>query len=301
MLAGSGAWFSQSDARLEYRFASGSFIALRERIWQNPRMQGLRDAHAIYLEYRTPLRLPIGPSRRTGRATGRVVDAETGRPVAGAVVRMGDQAALSDKRGRVAFSGLNPERYVVSLDPSGTGAGALVTGDAVVDMREPSSRPAVFAVAVARGAHLRVLVRRMALAGGSLGGQADSLVSAGALPNVLLALEGARDTLLQATDDHGRLDFGSVPPGSWVVSVRPCDLPDHHVFETDRVVVTLAPGENREVELRVVPQRRAVTFIGDEREIKAKPMPGASPPTAPPPTPSPAAPPKAKRRTRDRR
>jgi hypothetical protein len=227
-----------------------------------------------------------------------VVDAETGRPIGGTIVRLGDQAALTDKRGRVTFNGLNPERYVVSLDPAETGPGALVTGDATVDLREPSSRPAVFSVAVARGAHLRVLVRRMARAGGTVGAQADSLVAAGALPNVLLALEGARDTLLQATDDNGRLDFGSVPPGNWVVSVRPCDLPDHHVFESDHVTLTLAPGENRELELRVVPQRRAVTFIGDEREIKVKPMPGASPPTTPPPTP-PAAPPVAKRRAKD--
>ena len=59
------------------------------RIWQNPLLLGFTDARAIYLEFRTPLRLPIGPSHAAGRAEGRIVDGATGQPVAGALVRVG--------------------------------------------------------------------------------------------------------------------------------------------------------------------------------------------------------------------
>ncbi|MFI5244961.1 MAG: hypothetical protein ACHQQR_07025, partial [Gemmatimonadales bacterium] len=125
---GSGAWFSQSDARLDYQFVGGQTISLRERIWQNPQMQGSANARAIYLEFRTPVRLPIGPSRATGRAEGRIVDAATGQPLAGALVRIADQAAVTDRDGRVFFSGLAATRQRVSLDATGAAAGALLVG-----------------------------------------------------------------------------------------------------------------------------------------------------------------------------
>jgi hypothetical protein len=46
------------------------------------------------------------------------------------------------------------------------------------------------------------------------------------------------------------------------------------VFETDRIVVAVKSGERNDVELRLVPQRRTVTFIGhDDISLKAKPLP----------------------------
>ncbi len=269
---GSGAWFSQTDARLDYRFANGSALALRERVWQNPFLQGSADARAVYLEYRTPLRLPVGASRHPGRAEGRIVDSETGKPVAGALVRISDQAAVTDKDGRVTFTGLPAEQFRVSLDATGAAAGALLLGDPVVDMREPSARPTMFSLAVARGATIRAVVRRLAPAS-TLAENADSMVAVGVQSNVLVALESGRDTIYQSSDDKGQIDFGSVAPGAWTLTVLPGDLPDHHVFEDDRMVVTVRPGEHREVELRLVPQRRTVTFVGQDATLKARQLP----------------------------
>ena len=278
VLNSSGAWFSQTDARLDYRFANGSSLGVRERIWQNPLMQGSADARAIYLEYRTPLRLPIGPSHRTGRVAGQVLDAETGTPLAGVAVRLGDQAAVTDRNGRVRFHGLDPALYRVAIDATGSAAGALLVGNPTVDLRDAPTSLVTFTVAVAKSARLRVLVRRFDRAAGTLGAHADSLVSAGAQPNMLVTLEGARDTIYQASDDHGRVDFGAVPYGDWTVTLRPGDLPEHYVLEAERTPLTLAPGEERTVELRIVPARRGVTFIEGETELRVKsPMPIARP------------------------
>lgn len=270
---GSGSWFSQSDARLDYVFAGGQALSLSGRVWQNPDIPGAINARAVYLEYRTPLRLPIGPSHAAGRAEGRIVDAETGRPVVGALVRIADQAAVTDKDGRVFFSGLAPARQRVSIDATGAAAGAMLVGDAFVDTRDDPKRPAMFALQIARGGVVRVAVRRMAPALGTLAANSDSMVTEGMEPNVLVALTSARDTIYQSTDDRGRVDFGTVAPGTWTLVAMPGDLPDHHVFETDRVEVDVQPGQRRDVELRLVPQRRTVTFIGNDVALKAKPLP----------------------------
>lgn len=273
VLDGSGAWFSQSDARLSYQFAGGQVLSLRERVWQNPLMQGSPDTRAVYLEFRTPIRMPVGPSRSAGRAEGIIVDANTGKPVVGALVRLSDQAAVTDKEGRVTFTGLVPAKHRVSIDATGAAAGALLVGDAFVEIDPKATAPAKFSLAVARGGSVRALVRRLAPANGTLGTNADSMVTVAMEPNVLVALEGTRDTIYQSSDDRGRVDFGSVAPGSWTMVVMPGQLPDHHVFEAERVAVTVAPGERRDVELRLVPQRRTVTFIGNDMALKAKPLP----------------------------
>ena len=152
--------------------------------------------------------------------------------------------------------------------------GALLVGDAFVDTREKSTRPVLFALSVARGGSVRALVRILGPALGTLAENADSMVTVGMEPNVLVALESGRDTIYQSSDERGRLDFGSVAPGTWTLVVMPSDIPDHHVFETDRIEVTVKSGERSDVEFKLVPQRRTVTFIGhDDIALKAKPLP----------------------------
>jgi hypothetical protein len=270
---GSGMWFSESDARIDYHFAGGQTLSLREGIWQNPLMEGSANARATYLEFRTPIRLPVGPARGVGRAEGIIVDANTGKPVVGALVRLADQAAVTDKNGRVGFAGLAPARDRVSIEATGAAAGALLVGDAFVDISATSTRPAKFSLAIARGGNVRALVSRLDVAGGTLAANADSLVTVGMESNVLVALQGARDTIYQATDDRGRVDFGAVAPGKWSLVVMPGDLPDHHVFEAGRVELDVQAGERNDVALRLVPQRRTVTFIGHETSLQAKPLP----------------------------
>jgi hypothetical protein len=89
-------------------------------------------------------------------------------------------------------------------------------------------------------------------------------------PNVLVALQSGRDTIYQSSDDRGRLDFGSVTPGKWTMVVMPGDLPDHHVFELSRIELNVQSGARNDVELRLIPQKRTVTFIAhDEPPMNA--------------------------------
>jgi hypothetical protein len=270
---GSGMWFSQTDAHLDYHFAGGQTISLRQATWQNPLLEGSHTARATYLEFRTPLRVPVGPARSAGRAEGIIVDAKTGAPVSGALVRIADQAAVTDKNGRVIFTGLQPARDRVSIDATGAAAGALLVGDPFVEISSTAKAPAKFSLAIARGGSVRALVSRLDAAGGSLAPNADSLVTVAMQSNVLVALVGARDTIYQASDDRGRVDFGAVAPGKWSLVVMPGDLPDHHVFEAGRIELDVQPGARNDVALRLVPQRRAVTFIGHESALQAKPLP----------------------------
>ena len=72
----------------------------------------------------------------------------------------------------------------------------------------------------------------------------------------------------------GVSDFGSVTPGKWTMVVMPGELPDHHVFEASRIEIVVQSGARNDVELRLIPQKRTVTFIGhDEPPMNAIPKP----------------------------
>ena len=266
------AWFGQVDAHVEYRLPNRSTVGLHARVWATPGAGANVNSTALYLELRTPVGIPTGPSRQPGRAVGRIVDAITGAPVPGALVRMGTQASVSDDQGRVAFSALQPAVYHVALDASGAAAGAVLTGDVVVDTRHATGTPVKFQVAVARGGEVRVAVQRFDFMGGTLEASADSLVAAAPMSDVIVALSSAGDTLYQTTDARGRLDFSQVAPGHYTLSVLPCAVPEHHVFESRELAVEVKPGASRVVQLRVVPQQRAVTFVsGGGMTLTVKP------------------------------
>mgnify|MGYP003331139346 FL=1 len=273
---GSGVWFGQSDIRLDRSFIDGTTIGIRAQVLQRASLYGTPNAAGYFLEVRRPIGMPTGPMREPGRAIGRIRDAATGAPVAGAMVRLGDQAAVTDDEGQVMFRGLTPGVHKVEIDGVMQMHGELLVGDVAVNLAQDMKEPVRFDVSMMRGAAVRALVRRFDPAGGTIGARADSLIDAGVVSNVLVAIMSDRDTVYSATDDKGRLEFGTLRPGSYVLRIRESDIPDHYVFAEEQIPVRVNAGQKVDVEFKVVPQRRAVTFVGSPstnpgRELRLNP------------------------------
>jgi hypothetical protein len=277
MLDTSGAWFSIMDARVERRFDNGATVGLHARALQNPGVFGAGNSSAVYLEYRMPFRLPTGRSREPGRAVGQVMDADRGEPVAGVLVRLGDQAAVSDRNGYVRFSGLDARVQRVTVDPTGVTAGAILVGDMDVDMRAANMKPAEFAVAVTRGAQVAAHVGREDA--DTFTDQPDGPAPVAArrispMHGVLVALQGARDTLYQVSDARGNVQFGTVAPGRWTLAVQQPD--DAYLrFARERVEITVAAGDRTDVQFVLVPVERQVKMMDGGGALRARRLPDA--------------------------
>ena len=101
------AWSGELDAHADYQLPTGATLGLHARVLHTSTFASSDQAgSAIYAELRLPLRIPTGHLHQFGRAEGRIVDAETGQPLPGALVRIGNQAAVTDHDGRVSFSSL---------------------------------------------------------------------------------------------------------------------------------------------------------------------------------------------------
>lgn len=258
----SDAWtrLGQWDAQLSMPVTGGATLALRAHVWTNPRLQGTEHSNAAWIELRAPLRLPTGRALQEGRVEGRVKDAATGRAVAGALVRLGDHAAASDANGRVSFAGLAPGRYTLALDATGPAAGALLVGDVAVHVREQAKEPARFAVSLVRGARVSAEVRRVDRLLGA-GDDREALIDAGVMASAVAVLQGERDTLYQTSDAAGRVDFGEVAPGRWVLTLHSAGTLAPQDHEMPRHEMTVVSGERRALLLQVRARRRTVTFV----------------------------------------
>jgi hypothetical protein len=196
-------------------------------------------------------------------AHGRILDEETGRGVSGVLVRLGPEAAVTDAQGRVAFASLPPGRYHASVDgpPDAHIADALLTGDVAVDVAPDAKRAPNFTLSLVRGGQVRVDVRQFDFATTLATSSPDSLVDAGGFTGAMIALISPRDTIYQVTNQAGIADFRDVPIGPWAVQVIAASLPDAHVLEFDERAIGVRASERTNVELRIVPKRRAVQFV----------------------------------------
>ena len=257
----SGDRYTQLDGGVSQFLPTGGTVSLRVRLSGNAyEAQGREVA---FVEYAMPLQMPVGRVRSIGRVRGRVVDQETGLGVAGTLVRLGPQAAITDADGRVAFAGLPAGEYRLAIAQRTTQASTVFTGDATVRVDSANRAPTTFALAVERAGSVTGSVRHMTVARTAMDATADSLADAGPLSEISLALVGVRDTVFTTTDAAGTYRFAEVSSGSYVLRIL-SDAQAGTRWEPAEIEVTVKPAVTRKVTFRSVPRRRAVQMIAPD-------------------------------------
>ncbi len=158
------------------------------------------------------------------------------------------------------MAGLLPGEYRVSLSSDASIANAVLSGDAIVRIDSSRRAAANFTLAVTPASRILGRVRRFASARTSLVGEPDSLVDAGPVEGVTLALVGARDTLHRTTGQDGKFSFDEIPRGSWTIVVEG-DAPSSFSYERRRVNLVAESGQNSEIDFRLVPRQKRVQII----------------------------------------
>ncbi|MEW5931641.1 MAG: carboxypeptidase-like regulatory domain-containing protein, partial [Gemmatimonadota bacterium] len=262
---GGGAGWSDLhfDAGAERRLAGGHRIAAGVRLARAGAGAALRNLFRI--DYTVPVGVPVARGGEGGRVVGRVYDAETGAPLAGALVTLGGRMVLTDAAGRLAFAGLPAGSYRLRVEGRGPGAGRVPLDDAPVVLR-PGEREVRVEVGMTRRARLRGVVRLVSGADSS------------GMPGVVLELSCGGETLRRVSGADGGFDFTDLRPGRWTLSVAAAGLPPHHRFEREVVELELARGEARELALRVLPARRPVRMITGGEVVVEAPRPGGGRP-----------------------
>ncbi len=255
-----GERYSQMDAGLSQNLPTGSTVSLKVRLAGANNVEGRQLA---FLEYSTPVQMPVGRARSIGRVRGRVVDQETGRGVAGTLVRLGPQAAITDADGRVAFAGLPAGEYRLTIAQQKSRNAQVFAGDPTVVVDSFRHSPTTFNLAVQRAGAIAGSVRLMAVARTGIGTAPDSLADAGGMREIGIALISARDTLYAESDVNGVFHFGEVAGGVYTVKILTEAIAGTR-WDPSETQVSVAPGDTRDVTFRQVPRRRSVQMMSGE-------------------------------------
>lgn len=259
--------YTQLDAALSRQLASAGTVSLRLRIAGNP-SSGVPAKQLVFMEYSAPMQMPIGRTSAAGRVRGQVVDRQTGRGVAGMLVRLGRQAALTDNDGRVAFAGLDAGDYRLVVAQRTSSTPTVFTGDAIIHVDSARHAPVTFKVAIEPAGRVDGIVRRMITARTGIGSAPDSLGDGGPMDGVDLMLISARDTLYAASTGAGTFVFPEVSSGHWTLRVLTL-APTGAYWAPVELDVLVAAGTASDVTVRLVPRRRAVQMIdGDAVPVR---------------------------------
>jgi hypothetical protein len=78
-------------------------------------------------------------------------------------------------------------------------------------------------------------------------------------------LRNGEQTLRTVSDRAGGFLFQQLRPGEWTLRVYPHNLPAHHRLETPSRTLHLRPGEEDQIDVRVLPQPRTIRILDEGR------------------------------------
>jgi hypothetical protein len=237
----------------------------------------LQDGNTwVLVSYARPLQIPVGRRRLDGVLRGRVYDAlDPGQAGIGQVaVEVGGSMVVTKRDGRFVVSGLPAGPATISLDNESLGHDRVATARLPITVETTPGQAAHVEIGLTKAAQLSgVVMLRPAVdrATAQQPGTPGSVVGnprAGPEPaesrplaDVVVELGDGQETQRRATDSAGRFVFDRVRPGRWHFKVYGQTLPAYHVAAVPEADLDLAPGENRELTVDVMPRERRIQML----------------------------------------
>jgi hypothetical protein len=110
----------------------------------------------------------------------------------------------------------------------------------------------------------------LAVVGEPSNGSANGLAG---MPKVFkgIVVEISRDdeVIRMTTDDEGKFTFMSIRPGTWKFKAYDYNVPAYHYIQNPEMDITLSPGEEKEIAVKVMPKKREIKIL-EEGVIKSK-------------------------------
>ncbi|MEX1184194.1 MAG: carboxypeptidase regulatory-like domain-containing protein [Gemmatimonadota bacterium] len=249
------------NGSIEHVFGNGHSLALRVR---SRVLSGLFEQQETItlLDYTVPFAIPTSAGAMgRGTISGQVYDLTTGEPITRAVVILGDRRLVTDARGHVEFTNLEPGTYSLRVDRASAGLDRVPTLALPLTLTVMPTTRTTFALPFATAANLtaRVSIARPT----TIRAFADTLAVGDLepMPGVLLQFSREAERFVRTTDETGRVSLSDLRPGRWTVRPINAVLPPFHQFEADSIIVDLPPGQRDTASLTVRPVQRRLQII----------------------------------------
>lgn len=246
-----------ANASVEFGLPYGHRLTVRARLVQTSATWGGNTDLFAGFAYSIPVTVPTRV-RDTG-IFGHVVLAQTGKPVQGALVSMGDHIVLTDRYGKFRFSHAEPGSQI-TVNPGPEGAGLVVMNPEALILRAESVGPNPIEIALVRGSAVNGRIELASTGSSLLSVAAD--VSHDPLGGIVIVANDGTGDRVAMTRSDGRFSLDGLAPGVWTLRAAPGSLPEDIIPVTDSVIVRLTAGERVESSLQFRPRAREVRIVG---------------------------------------
>ncbi len=239
------------------------------------RSSGSVKETSALLEYRMPFGLPVRPRSDVGTVRGRVLDNQDGEPVAGLVVKLGREIAVSDQEGRFSFPALAVGTYSLTVDYRRTGLDKVVLSKLPLEIRVTPGQSMSIDLAVDRSSAVvgAVVLEDAQPSAGDGTPSAVATVQPGVavgqgLNSVVVELRGDDEVHRRLTGRGGRFEFTGLRPGVYELGVLPDGLPAGAVVAGGARRLVLRPAAEEEVTITAKPRLRVIRMIDEGKVIE---------------------------------
>jgi hypothetical protein len=271
-----------------YTFSGNRTLTFKSQ-WSDFNM-GDGKAFAFWAMYNLPLEIPLSKNTGQGTLKGRVCYEEESNktPLSRVILTTQGTMAITDEEGEFIFPSLEPGICFLQTDRSSIGLDRVPTEKLPLLIEIKTKKTTEIEIAVVRSGRIFGRVKAFfpvadTISGGVKRSSSDSLIWSDPegkegfekeniirrIGNTLVELYDEKETLRQVTDQNGWFSFEDLRPGRWALRVHTDNLPDLYFLEQKELCFELKPGEEKEIEVRVLPRLRPIQII-EEGEISNK-------------------------------
>ncbi len=251
-----------------HTFANRSTISLQGS-YDIKRDQEKGNGVLLSINYKIPLKIPVTRKKSIGTISGRVYHEGTNKGIPNVVVRLDTVRTITNKDGEFTFPAVKTGSYYLHMDISKARAGLIATQRMPVELAVEGARATIIEVGVTMSATLSGQIMLYRFEKDGIGGFTDTVGSENFLPDygladTILELKSVSETKRVFTDSNGFFEFSDLQPGKWTLMIYKDELPEYHYLGQSIYNFTLLPGQNEELHVRVLPQRRRIQIIEEE-------------------------------------
>lgn len=225
------------------------------------------ETTSALVTYSIPFGIPVARRKDIGYVRGRVYDADDpDHPgIPDLVLYIGSVAAVTDAKGRFFFPALKVGSYYLWMEQSGLERGRIPGIQVPAPIIISAAREKKLDIPVTRAArlHVEAIIYKPAKGAAFLFSEKEEkkVVQAGGFSGLRIELTRGKETIRRTTGTQGRRTIRNLRPGSWTLRVPSQSLPRYHYVETPEQEITLNPGDEKTVKIRILPRFRRVIFL----------------------------------------
>jgi hypothetical protein len=250
--------FSTIDGSIEHLFPFQHRLIFRVR--QNLFEQSTERDRGYAIEYVLPIGVPVKRLSSTGILKGRVID-EDGKGMSDVLLNAGTSAAITGRDGSFTFPPLAPGSSYLILDKSSVGLDRISLQSLPMEVPIRGGDETTLELRIVRSGSIRGRVSMFAFPEGLKEGEPLRYVAAGGHAGMPLELSNGLEIHRRVSDSRGQFVFADLRPGVWTLTAYDYSLPEHHLIQQDTFQVEVKPGTHTDLEVKVLPRRRALRLI----------------------------------------